>query len=229
MRGSEVSRLLWTGVVAGLAVAACGGTARAQGLEDQLRSQLVAVTGQLRAAQAQQSDLTARATAAEKDRDALKAQLSKVQAQLAAAKRKASGVSPAQLKAAQADADQAKSQASTAQTQLTASQAQLQSLTAEVDRMKAEHDRATASLSTSETSLAACKLKNAQAIAVGKDILAAYSRITVADVLARKEPLTGLKRVRFEQLEQDYGDRLYDSRLDAKPRKPASQSGAKPK
>ena len=62
------------------AAALClAGPARAQSLEDRLRSQLVSVTSQLRAAQSSQAELSAQKAAAEKERDALKAKLATAQ------------------------------------------------------------------------------------------------------------------------------------------------------
>lgn len=210
-------------MIAALAVlAAFGGGAQAQTLEDRLRSQLVSVTAQLRQVQAGQGQLQAQAAAAEKDRDALKTKLATAQAQLRVARRApaatAPSISPAGLAQAQAQSQQLAQANAQMQAELTTLRADNGRLTGQLDQLQGEHTRASTALATGEQGLAVCKAKNAQAIAVAKDILAAYDRVGLAGVLARKEPFTRLKRVEIERIEQGYGDRLYDSRLDARPR-----------
>ena len=88
-------------------------------------------------------------------------------------------------------------------------------------------DQSAAALAARETDLGVCRAKNAELIDTAKALLAAYRGVTVADVLARREPLTGLKRVQFEQAAQDYGDRIHNGRLDVRPR-PSAQVADKP-
>ncbi|MGC1301289.1 MAG: hypothetical protein WA840_02840 [Caulobacteraceae bacterium] len=202
------------------------GAARAQSLEDRLRAQLVAVTNQLRAAQAAQTgqaSLSAEKDAAEKERDALKAKLAAAEAKLRTAKRTPAPptVSP-DLDRYKALADQSAQADAQDKAALATAQAETERLNGELEQLRSEHDRITATLTSDEQSLTACKSKNAQAIKVAKDILAAYDKVGVVGALTRKEPFTGLKRVQIEQLEQDFGDRIYDSRLDVHPRAAAA-------
>jgi predicted nucleic acid-binding Zn-ribbon protein len=202
---------------------ACGGVAQAQSLEDRLRSQLVSTVTQLRALQASQADLAAQKDAAEKANAPLKAQVSKLQAELAAARRAPRPAAVRVVAAPQSDVDKtrlAELQQAHAQDQaeLTAARADRSRLDQSSAGLKADHDRLTARLTADETGLAACRSKNLQAIAVAKEILAAYDQITFGRVIARKEPFTGLERVKIQDLSQDYGDRIYHSRLDVTPR-----------
>jgi chromosome segregation ATPase len=225
--------LLVPALVAVAGLLAVAGSAQAQSLEDRLRSQLVATTTQLQQAQAAQASLQADKAAAEKARDALKARLATTEAQLRAAKRAPPVAQPATDQQA-AQLQQLTKANSEATTQLSDARTQVEQLGRELTALRAEHDRLDATAQAGVASLTACKAKNAQAIAVAKDILAAYDRASVLGVAMRKEPFTRLKRVQIEQLEQDFGDRIYDSRLDTQPRAkpsaaaPQSQSQSQP-
>ncbi len=202
---------------------ALAGSAQAQSLEDRLRTQLVATTSQLQQAQAAQTSLQADKAAAEKARDALKARLATAEAQLRAAKRATPAVQPATEQQQQAQLQQLTQANAEAATQLSGARADAERLNRELATLRAERDHLNAAAEAGVASLNACKAKNVQAIAVAKDILAAFDRTSLLGVAMRKEPFTRLKRVQIEQLEQDFGDRIYDSRLDTQPRaKPAA-------
>ncbi|MFZ0268771.1 hypothetical protein [Caulobacter sp.] len=194
------------------------GTAHAQSLEDRLRTQLVSVTTQLQGAQGREATLTAQKTTAEKDRDAIKRRLDQVEAQLRAARRQAAGAPQADRRQAEALA-QIQTETETLRTQNVRLAAENQALLAERDALKLD-------VSTRDDGLTFCRAKNVEAIQVAKDALQALSEVGFIDVLARKEPVTGLHRVRVQKLEQDLGDRLYGSRLDVTPRpsQPAAAS-----
>ncbi|AYV48157.1 hypothetical protein CFHF_23695 [Caulobacter flavus] len=184
----------------------------AQSLEDRLRTQLVAVTAELRGAQSRQAALTAQKDAAEKERDELRRRLSGTEGQLRAARRKAAApvVDTGKIDALTQSVAEARAEAETAR-------AQAAQLTAERDQAVTERDKLKTEVVQRDEALRLARAKNDQAIAVAKDVLETLSNVGVADVLARKEPLTGLHRVRIQKLEQDFGDRIYDSRLDVRP------------
>lgn len=196
---------------------------QAQSLEDRLRSQLVATTSELHQAQTTQASLQADKDAADKARDTLKGRLATVEAQLRAARQTPRVTQQATDQQAQQlqQATQAKDHA---EAQLSDTQADLARLNRELATLKDERDHLNATAQTGVASLTACKTKNAQAISVAKDILAAYDHASLVGVAVRKEPFTGLKRVQIEQLEQDFGDRIYDSRLDTQPHAKPSTS-----
>jgi chromosome segregation ATPase len=187
------------------------GVAHAQTLEDRLRSQLVAVNGRLQDLQNSQAALVAQKTAAEAERDALKRRLATSEAQARAARRDVNGPQLAQYKA---QADQAVQARAQGEAELAAARAEVARLTQQVQQDQAERERLSASLVEARSGAETARAKNAQAITVAKEILDAYGRVSVADVVARREPFIGLKRVQIEKLEQDYGDRLYGARLD---------------
>lgn len=48
---------------------------------------------------------------------------------------------------------------------------------------------------------------------LGLEILARYKRFGLGEALTAREPFTGLTRVKFENLIQDYGDKLADQKI----------------
>jgi len=195
------------------------GATWAQSLEGRLRSQLVTVNGRLQDLQNNQAALVAQKTAAEAERDALKRRLASAEARGRPPRPAASGPELARYKAQAEQAVEARTQG---EADLAAARAEIARLTAQVREGQAERDHALAGLAEATAKGDAARAKNAEAIAVANEILAAYQRVSVGDVMARKEPFIGLKRVQIEKLQQDYGDRLYDSRLDVPPRPPTT-------
>ncbi|MBW8854519.1 MAG: hypothetical protein JF604_09375, partial [Bradyrhizobium sp.] len=55
--------------------------------------------------------------------------------------------------------------------------------------------------------------KNAKLYQLGRDLLDLYEHKSVLDVVGAAEPVTKLKRVEYENVAQDYEDRLRDSRV----------------
>jgi hypothetical protein len=185
-------------VVAYLALAGIG-TAQAQSLEDRLRAQLSSVTAQLRSLQDGQATLEAQKAAAERERNNLKAKLADAQAGLHAAQRHAP--SPPTVM----DTDTAK--------KLAAAAAEVSHLTQLNAALVSDKERLSKEASDKMTLIDVCQTKNAQAVQIAQELLLAYHDVGLGAVLAKDEPLTGLERVKFEQLEQDFGDKIYNSRL----------------
>ena len=211
-------RLLTFALMAGLAAPlVLPGLAQAQSLESRLRAQLVAVNGRLQDLQNSQAALVAEKNAAEADRDALKRRLAAAESR-GRGPRPADGAELARYKAKIEEADGARAQG---EADLAAARAEIARLAAQARQDQSERERLSAAVALADANTAVARAKNAEAIAVAKEVLAAYERVSFADVMARKEPFTGLERVRIEKLEQDYRDRLYESRLDVPPKPPA--------
>lgn len=208
-----------------LAFSVGAGAAHAQTLEDRLRSQLVAVTNQLRELQAKQ----AAQSSSDQEVADLRRRLAADDAEIRALRRQPRAapsdvVGPLQAKVQSLTQAQAQNEAA-----LTAAQDTNAQLSAAATRLQAENAALKTAVAGGAQSLELCRSKNLQAIQAAKDILAAYRRVSVADVLARKEPMTGLARTRIENLERDYSDRISDSRFDAQPKPaPASAPEAPP-
>jgi chromosome segregation ATPase len=198
-------------VCAGLALSA---PAHAQSLDDRLRAQLRIVTGQLNDLQSSQASLQAQKAAAEQERDALKVKL-------AAAQRASRGVqrSPAaDAQAAQLKDENAKLQQANqdANAELQKDRDALAKASADVQQLQAERDRVARQAAGVTQSLGVCTTRNRRLVQLGREMARAYSKLTVADALARGEPFFGLKRVEMEKTAQDFGDQVYDNGVDVR-------------
>jgi chromosome segregation ATPase len=85
---------------------------------------------------------------------------------------------------------------------------------------EAERQALARQLEQAATGVGQLEDRNRQLFAVGNEILDRYAGISVGDVLARREPFTGLKRVETENRIQDYRDRLLDNHVDTAPPPP---------
>ena len=85
----------------------------------------------------------------------------------------------------------------------------------------AERDRGLkayqADLARQNKEIAACEAKNAALYDLNVEILDRYRTKSVAEVLAREEPLTGLKNVEVFNIVQEYRDKLDAQRVNAAP------------
>ena len=70
--------------------------------------------------------------------------------------------------------------------------------------------------------------RNAAMYKVGTEVLSRYEKFGIGDALTSREPFVGLTRVKFENLIQDYADKLADERIKPEPA-PVPPSGTKPK
>lgn len=66
--------------------------------------------------------------------------------------------------------------------------------------------------------------KNDTMYQLGTEVLSRYEKFGLGDALTAREPFVGITRVKFENLIQDYGDKLTDSKIkpDPAPAKPAA-------
>lgn len=208
-------------------LAATAGTTHAQqqpgsqSMEERLRAQLRATTTQLQQVQNELAALKAGqqqpaaqggATPAKPELDALKKELSQTQAQLAAERQA--------REAASAGSQQLRQQAQAAADKSTAQVAQYRNAYDELLKMarnsEAERQRLTAEAATHRTAITQCEAKNAQLYAVGQEILRAYETMDVSTVLASRQPFAAQSRVKYEQIAQQYGDKLYESKFDVR-------------
>lgn len=64
-----------------------------------------------------------------------------------------------------------------------------------------------------EREVADTKVKNRELYRLGNEILTRYEKFGLGSALAAREPFTGVARVKFETLVQDYADKLVDQKL----------------
>ncbi|MDI2595482.1 DNA repair protein [Pseudomonas sp. 681] len=185
--------------------------ASAEGMEERLRTQLRSTTQQLQALQSQQAQASAAQLAAQNEAKTAQAQIRQLTAELA----KARGV--AEQLAVRHD-----SLRSQAQAQATASNEQIGKFKKAYDELlvmarakEAERSKLQAQLAERDTQMQQCSVKNQQMYGVAKEILTAYEKIDVSDVMKIRQPFAGSARVRFEELAQGLGDDLYKTQFDA--------------
>ena len=51
---------------------------------------------------------------------------------------------------------------------------------------------------------------------MGQEVLRAYETMDMGSVFAARQPFAAQSRVKFEQIAQQYGDKLYEGRFDAR-------------
>jgi chromosome segregation ATPase len=185
--------------------------ASAEGMEERLRTQLRSTTQQLQALQSQQAQASAAQLAAQGEAKAAQAQIKQLSAELA----KAKGV-------AEQLAGQQSSLQSQAQAQVAASSEQIgkfkkayEELLVMARAKEAERSKLQTQLAERDTQVQQCSVKNQQMYGVAKEILAAYEKIDVAEVMKIRQPFAGGARVKFEELAQGFGDELYKTQFDA--------------
>ncbi|MEX5687741.1 MULTISPECIES: DNA repair protein [Pseudomonas] len=185
--------------------------ANAEGMEERLRTQLRSTAQQLQALQSQQAQASAAQMAAESQAKAAQAQIRQLTAELA----KARGV--AEQLAGQHDSlqSQAQAQASASSEQLGKFKKAYEELLVMARGKEAERSKLAAQLAESDAQMQQCSLKNQQMYGIAKDIVTAYEKIDVAEVMKIRQPFAGAARVKFEELAQGFGDALYKTRFDA--------------
>ncbi|MGR1219883.1 DNA repair protein [Metapseudomonas otitidis] len=194
----------------GLALLASSG-AHAEGMEERLRTQLRSTTQQLQALQSEQAQAAAARSAAESQLSTAQAQIKRLEAELAKARQQNE-----QLAGQQAALHEA------AQAQVAASNEQVgkfkqayEELLTRARGVEAARVRLTSDLAARDEQLQQCTTRNHEMYQVAREVLDAYERIDVADVVKLRQPFASRARVKFEELAQSYGDRLYDTQFDA--------------
>ncbi|WMN20466.1 DNA repair protein [Pseudomonas piscis] len=203
-RAGVVGLLLAWGVLASVPAAA-------EGMEERLRTQLRSTTQQLQALQSEQAQAAAARLAAENAAKEAQAQVKQLTAELA----KSRGV-------AEQLAGQQQNLQSQAQAQAAANSEQLGKFKKAYDELlvlargkEAERVKLQAQLNERDTQVQQCAVKNQRMYGVAKEILTAYEKIDVAEVVKIRQPFAGSARVKFEELAQGFGDDLYQTQFDA--------------
>ena len=91
---------------------------------------------------------------------------------------------------------------------------------------EAQRAKLAASVIVLERRVADQQVKNAAMFKIGNEILVRYEKFGLGDALTAREPFVGLTRVKFENLIQDYGDKLVDEKIKPTDEKPPEQKTA---
>lgn len=219
-------------VALGCAAAAIPVQAQEQSMEERLRVQLRSVTSQLQQAQNELAQLKAGGTTAAvkspaapaAEVDALKAELAQSRQQLSR-ERDARGRRDADAQATQRQAEETSAKA----------QAQVQQFRSAYDELlkmarasEAERQRLSGEGAAQQAVITQCVAHNQQLYALGREVLQAYEQMDLGTVLAARQPFAAQSRVKFEQLAQQYGDRLYQGKFDVNAAPAQVAADAKP-
>jgi chromosome segregation ATPase len=180
--------------------------ARAQTLEEQLRSQLADARSQLQDLQGQQAQWEAQKTQLQQERDEARKELDDAKAQLSKDKPLAEQNTSA-LASEREAREQAEAKVQTLEKTIAAANAQSQ------EQQQRGNDLTT-QLTQAQGQVTTCTAKNQQLYNIGNEILDAYSHMTIGTVIASREPFAASERVKLENAAQAYGDRLYEQRYD---------------
>ncbi len=207
------------GILATFACATTLAQQPTQSMEERLRAQLRVTTSQLQQVQNELAVLKAgvapaapAATAPVPEVAELKKALARAEAQLHAERQ-------GRTQAAD-ESQQLRAQAQTTADKANALVAQFRNAYDELLKMarasEAERQRLVAETATQRTVVAQCEAKNTQLYAVGQEILHAYETVDLGSVLLSRQPFAAQSRVKYEQVAQQYGDKLYEGRFDAR-------------
>ena len=200
-----------------LAVSAAAAAQTPQGaptMEERLRTQLRSTTEQLQQAKNELAALKAggaTAGSASKDSpDALRKSLDEAQQQLAA-ERQARERLAQDARASQSEVKTIADKANVQIAQYRNAYDELLKLARQADAQRKQlADEAAAQ----RAALTVAREKNDRLYAVGQEILKAYETMDVATVVAARQPFATQARVKYEQIAQEYGDKLYEGKFD---------------
>ncbi|WP_353192523.1 hypothetical protein [Pandoraea pnomenusa] len=206
--------------VAAAVLLAAGSAAMAQtpqgtpSMEERLRTQLRATTEQLQQAQNELAALKAggakAGTPSKASPEALKKALDDAQQQLAT-ERQARERLAQDARASQSEVRSVADKANAQITQYRNAYDELLKLARAADAQRKHLADETAA---QRVALTMCKEKNDRLYAVGQEILSAYESMDVATVVAARQPFATQARVKYEQIAQQYGDKLYEGKFD---------------
>lgn len=188
-------------------LASAAAQAQNQSMEERLRAQLRITTTQLQQAQNELAAFKggAAAPSTPADIEKVKKDLSNSQAAERKAREQLSGV---------------KQQNQAALDKVHAQIAQYRGAYDELLKLarasEAERQRLALDTSTQARAVSQCEAKNAQLYAVGQEILQAYESVDMATVMSARQPFAAQSRVKLDQIAQQYGDKLYEGRFDAR-------------
>jgi len=204
------AQVRWSTLLLLVGVALANG-ASAEGMEERLRTQLRSTTQQLQALQSEQAQAGAARIAAENQTKAAQAQIKQLEAELA----KAKGLSEQLAGQQQNLQNQAQAFAAASNEQLGKFKKAYDDLLVLAKAKEAERARLQVQLTERDTQVQQCSVKNQQMYGVAKEILAAFEKIDVAEVMKIRQPFAGGARVKFEEMAQTFGDNLYKNQFDA--------------
>jgi chromosome segregation ATPase len=189
--------------------------------ETRMRESLRNTMLQLRTSETERATLQAAQAESEQKNTVLTAQVEALTKRLAADK-EAADKSIAELKAIVDERDTEVVRLNESLEKWKASQKQA---TALANATEAQRARLAANVIVLERRVADQQTKNAAMFKIGNEILARYEKFGLGDALTAREPFVGITRVKFENLMQDYQDKLADEKIKPADDKVPEQKG----
>lgn len=173
----------------------------------------------LRRVQQQLSQAQGDLTAAEQDKARLAADLAKAQASSKAEAGKAASLqhglatSKQQLMAVTAELAQVKETLAATAQQLADTRKTLADTTQTLQQTEAEKRRLETVKASNERDIASCEHKNLALYEVGRSLMDRFEHKSCGEILAEKEPFTGIRKVETENLMEEYRDKLDEQKM----------------
>lgn len=189
--------------------------------EAKLRESLRATMLQLRTAETERAGLQAAQAEMEEKSKALAEQVATMEKQMATDKEAAEKASTELM----GKVDQRDREIGELRTSLDKWKVAHQKATDFANAKEAQRGRVAAEVIVLNRKVADHQVKNAAMFKLGNEILTRYEKFGLGDALTSREPFVGITRVTFQNLIQDYGDKLADEKI--KPdEKPAQEKPA---
>ena len=173
----------------------------------------------LRRVQQQLSQAQGDLAAAEQEKAKLAADLEKAQASSKAEAGKVAslqhglGTSKQQLAAVSNELAQVKETLATTAQQLAETRKTLAETTQTLQQTEAEKRNLETVKASNERDIASCERKNLALYEVGRSLMDRFEHKTCGEILAEKEPFSGIRKVETENLMEEYRDKLDDQKL----------------
>lgn len=182
--------------------------AQKSSMEDRLRTQLQMTARQLQTLQAEQAQMQAARISAEAQRDTALNNIKQLEAELQRVQGKADTLISQKRKTQE--------QASESRQQADAIKRIYDDLLVLAQSREAERVALQESLTESNQALTTCAAKNDQMYTVGKEMLSAFEQVSTGSVLRFRQPFASIGRVKFEEMTQVFGDKLYSEQIRAR-------------
>jgi chromosome segregation ATPase len=183
-----------------------------QTLEERLRTQLRSTAQQLQAMQAGQAQMQAARNAAEAQLKVAQEQVKQLQTAL----EHAQGESKTLAQQQETVRSQAAAQVAASQQQTGQYKQAYDALLGVAKGKETERASLQTQLQQHQAALASCTVKNQRLYALGKEVLAEYESLGTGSLLKMRQPFATSSRVKFDEIAQSYGDKLYENRADAR-------------
>ena len=190
---------------------AAAATVSAETMEERLRTQLRSTTAQLQTLQSEQAQASAARIAAENQAKQAQVQIKQLMGELD----KTRGLAQQLVGQQQNLHSQAQAQVAASNEQTGKYKKAYEELLVLARGKETERARLQTQLTERDTQVQQCSAKNQQMYGVAQQLLTAYEKIDVAQVMSIRQPFASSARVKFEELAQGFGDDLYKTRFDA--------------